>query len=301
VLYTVNTDGSGLTQITNSPGREEGAPAWSPDGTRLAFLGCFSNNCDLIVRNADGTGGETTLLHGGAGAPDWQALPHSISAPGSGGDSIAHAPELSLRQQHVATRSGGPDYWRVTLRRGDELTVEVGAAGNGSLRLCILSPKITDDTSDNAVCDAVATMPSGGKHELSTVASASGRWTLAIDGCTSCDRVFHPNDRTDVSYTLTAIVRRYTRVAAHAPHSVRVGSWFALSGRVEGAGAGQVELQRRRAVGWGLLATRTIRSDGSFTVRTRFSVRSRRLTLRLLYRGDAGHLPSATTLAISVH
>jgi Tol biopolymer transport system component len=75
VLYTVHKDGTQLTRITNAPGRDELAPAWSPDGARLVFLGCNNGDCDLLVRNADGTGAETTLLHGGAGAPDWQALP----------------------------------------------------------------------------------------------------------------------------------------------------------------------------------------------------------------------------------
>jgi Tol biopolymer transport system component len=75
VLYTVHKDGSGLTRITDVPGRDELAPAWSPDGSKLVFLGCFNGDCDLIVKNADGTGPETTLVHGGAGAPDWQALP----------------------------------------------------------------------------------------------------------------------------------------------------------------------------------------------------------------------------------
>src|SRR5262249_49397071 len=68
-------DGSGLTQITDAPGREEDAPAWSPDGSKLAFLGCNNGDCDLIVHDSAPGGTETVLIHGGAGAPDWQAGP----------------------------------------------------------------------------------------------------------------------------------------------------------------------------------------------------------------------------------
>jgi Tol biopolymer transport system component len=37
-VWTVNLDGSNLTQVTNSEGDGQGfAPQWSPDGMRLAF------------------------------------------------------------------------------------------------------------------------------------------------------------------------------------------------------------------------------------------------------------------------
>jgi Tol biopolymer transport system component len=299
VLDTVNVDGSGLVQVTNVPGREEGAPAWSPDGKQLVFLGCYSNNCDMIVRTADGSGGETTLLHGGAGAPDWQALPRNTATPGSGGASIATAPELSIGPQHAANRSGGPDYWRLTLKRGDELLVKVAATGSGSVRLCLLSPTITDTTSDNAVCTESGLVAAGGTRTVGIIATASGRWTLAFDDCASCDRTFHPHDRPDVSYAVTATVRRYTFMTVHAPHTVTAGSPFTCSGRVAGARAGQVELDERSGAGWARLATASIRPNGSFTLRERLSVR-RRTQLRVQYRGDAGHLPSLSTFVIVV-
>jgi Tol biopolymer transport system component len=300
VLYTVNVDGSGLTQITNVPGREEAAPTWSPDGKQIAFLGCYDRNCDLIVRNADGSGSETTLLHGGAGAPDWQSLPHSTAAPGSGGASIETAPQLSLRQQHAATRTGGPDYWRLTLGSGDELTADLAATGGSSLQLCLLSPKVADDTSDNAICEASAMVPSGGKGELRAVAPFSGSWTLVVDGCASCGRIFHPHDRSDVGYALTALVRRRTDVTVRAPSSIRAGSLLTCVGRVAGARAGNVVAERRGASGWVRVVGAPIRADGSFTVRMRFAIPSRRTVIRLSYRGDAGHLPSATTFAIGI-
>jgi TolB protein len=38
-LYVVNADGTGLTNLTNTPEHWEWRPRWSPDGTRIAFLG----------------------------------------------------------------------------------------------------------------------------------------------------------------------------------------------------------------------------------------------------------------------
>jgi Tol biopolymer transport system component len=63
-IYTVNPDGSGLTRLTYSDGADI-APAWSPDGTRIAF-GCgigpagsgviTVGSSDICVMDADGRG-----------------------------------------------------------------------------------------------------------------------------------------------------------------------------------------------------------------------------------------------------
>jgi TolB protein len=37
-IYTINTDGTELTQLTHIPFVEERAPAWSPDGSQIAFM-----------------------------------------------------------------------------------------------------------------------------------------------------------------------------------------------------------------------------------------------------------------------
>jgi Tol biopolymer transport system component len=48
-LYTIRADGTGLTRLTRNASDDQ--PAWSPDGTRIAF----HRNCNLAVMNADGT------------------------------------------------------------------------------------------------------------------------------------------------------------------------------------------------------------------------------------------------------
>jgi len=57
-IFVINADGTGLTQLTFN-GDEERAPAWSPDGSRIAFVGRVGkrggNTFELCVMNADGT------------------------------------------------------------------------------------------------------------------------------------------------------------------------------------------------------------------------------------------------------
>jgi Tol biopolymer transport system component len=59
-IYVVNTDGTGVQQLTDDPGFEE-RPAWSPDGRRIAYGGYPSDyvgpeDASIWVMNADGSG-----------------------------------------------------------------------------------------------------------------------------------------------------------------------------------------------------------------------------------------------------
>src|SRR5687768_14790058 len=68
-IFTMNADGSGLTQVTHTEGVINWRPAWSPDGTELAVMRGAGS---LYRMNADGTS-EIELLHDafGVSSPDW--------------------------------------------------------------------------------------------------------------------------------------------------------------------------------------------------------------------------------------
>lgn len=55
----MNPDGSGLTNLTNDAA-EDWSPAWSPDGTRIAFVrentDAIPRVLDIYLMNADGSG-----------------------------------------------------------------------------------------------------------------------------------------------------------------------------------------------------------------------------------------------------
>jgi Tol biopolymer transport system component len=53
-IFTVDTDGQNLEQITDNSYWDL-YPAWSPDGTRIAFLSERDSDLDLYIMNADGS------------------------------------------------------------------------------------------------------------------------------------------------------------------------------------------------------------------------------------------------------
>jgi Tol biopolymer transport system component len=51
----MNADGSGVQRVTDHPA-DDTAPAWSPDGTRLAFQTNRDGNSEIYSIAVDGTG-----------------------------------------------------------------------------------------------------------------------------------------------------------------------------------------------------------------------------------------------------
>ena len=88
-LWIVHSDGSGLRRVNVQPASACGGanadpnaegcnqPAWSPDGTKIAFTRSHSNDVDgeIYTVNADGTGLTQVTHTGGSQSPDWGIHP----------------------------------------------------------------------------------------------------------------------------------------------------------------------------------------------------------------------------------
>lgn len=67
-LYIINTDGTGLRQLTDSADHEY-APSWSPDGGRIAYVVSSKDQVSVYQVNADGSA--VRLLAAQADQPAW--------------------------------------------------------------------------------------------------------------------------------------------------------------------------------------------------------------------------------------
>ena len=54
-IYTMNSDGTNQTRITNNGARDT-HPVWSPDGDFIVFESNRTGNSDIWVMNPDGSG-----------------------------------------------------------------------------------------------------------------------------------------------------------------------------------------------------------------------------------------------------
>ncbi len=70
-IWTMNPDGSGVTQITTAAGNDL-FPAWSPDGSQIAFQSNRDGDYEIYVMNQDGSGA-TRLTNNSASdqTPAW--------------------------------------------------------------------------------------------------------------------------------------------------------------------------------------------------------------------------------------
>jgi TolB protein len=82
-IYVMSPDGAGVTQVLNDPDPANLGFAWSPDGTKMAFVSIRGSGNDRNVYVLDVATGEFTSI-GEPGAwygPSWQPLPAPTATP----------------------------------------------------------------------------------------------------------------------------------------------------------------------------------------------------------------------------
>ncbi len=138
-IYTMNPDGSGQTNLTNNPDAKDWRPAWSPDGSKIAFDSQAGGYDRIYVMDADG--GNLTQLT----SPPPNVLQHDSNPAWSPDGS-----RISFDRYH---KIGDPDIYTVDI-------YVMNADGSGQTQL----------TTDPVIAYDPAWSPDGGK-----IAFNSGR------------------------------------------------------------------------------------------------------------------------------
>ena len=145
-IVVTSADGSGLTTLFDVPGAFGSAPAWSPDGSRIAFesnadVGGANPEGDMEIwtMNADGTGA-SQLTHnaahdeGPAWSPDGRLLAYTSGPDDKHGDThVMTAAGKHLRQlTFYEGIDESPDWQAIPAPRSDRTCGDAAKVGTGA-------------------------------------------------------------------------------------------------------------------------------------------------------------------------
>ncbi|HEY3210808.1 MAG TPA: hypothetical protein VGL18_13655 [Actinomycetota bacterium] len=133
-IWVVNADGSGLQRLTTNPANDFD-PAWSPDGSKIAFRSERDGNNEVYVMEADGSRQRDVSRHraddwGPTWSPDGRVLWNCARGLGIGFRACVRNPDGSRLNVlpadiYVEYQAWSPDGTRIAF-----MSQEPGASGN---------------------------------------------------------------------------------------------------------------------------------------------------------------------------
>ena len=211
-IYVMNADGSGLREIADDPALDYG-PAWSPDGSKIAFVSnrdasvdaTYANSYDIYVTNADGTGEPIRITNQPGNesdlnwSPDGSKLLYVSTAdtpafPNPGGDTEIYAmnpdgtgvvSRLTDNTAYDSTPDWSPDGKEIVFdsnRDGKRAIYKMNADGSGQAKVEYQLPCVYDPDPDGGGCvghSAPVWSPDGTKIAfLVNIYSSGYSWAL---------------------------------------------------------------------------------------------------------------------------
>jgi Tol biopolymer transport system component/DNA-binding winged helix-turn-helix (wHTH) protein len=205
-IYRVpGPDGSDPIASVVSSTRSDAAPAWSPDGRRIAFVSERTGSEQIWLADSDGRHPQqlTFLARGAAGCPRWSPDARRIAFDSTeqgraniyvidvasgvarrviSGDSTNVRPSWSRDGASIyfgSNRSGSWDVWKTTPEGRDPVQV---TRGGGREAFEDLEGRFVYYTRERAVPGIWRVPASGGAAEPVTPEGAQGRWTIGQRG-----------------------------------------------------------------------------------------------------------------------
>lgn len=137
-IFTVNLDGTGLTQLTHNAVREhDNQPDFSPDGRRIAFVSNRDQRPGVFTMNSDGSNerlrsrGPATVFEYPSFSPDGKRI--AFTSNQNGGDDI-YAMNTDGSAQRRLTKNGVPrDASPAFSPNGKKITFETNRDGNSEI------------------------------------------------------------------------------------------------------------------------------------------------------------------------
>jgi Tol biopolymer transport system component len=180
-IHVMNADGSGLREVADDPALDRD-PAWSPDGSKIAFVSnrdapvdaTYANSYDIYVTNADGTGEPIRITNqpGNESDPNWSpdgskllyvSTADTPAFPNPGGDAEIYAmnpdgtgvSRLTDNTAFDSTPDWSPDGKGIALssnRDGKRAIYKMNADGSGQTKIDYQAPCIDSQDPDLPRC-----------------------------------------------------------------------------------------------------------------------------------------------------